>query len=153
MFSGGNNMKVMLLKDVENIGKSGEAVKVADGYARNYLIPNKLAKELDNDAINQLKNKKEADEWHLEQRRQEAVENAEKINGQEIVLTLGKDKVTSKTIADTLNKRCGISLNKNKIEAAKLKATPGEYRLKVKFMPNITAEIIVKVIDKAEKNG
>lgn len=144
-------MNVVLLKDVQGIGKAGESVKVADGYARNYLIPHELAKEINNEVKNQLRTKKEAADWHYEQQKAEATKKAEIINNRKVTLTLGVDKITSREIADILRVGLGVDLDKNKIDSSKLRAVPGEYHLKVKFMQGVSANLVVVVKEKPNK--
>ena len=141
-------MKVMLLENMDKLGKVGELVDVSDGYARNFLLPKKKAKIVNSEVINDAKNKKASEDWHLEQRKQEANKHKEKIDKLKISLVIGRDKITSKSIADAINEQFHIGLNKNKIDAYELKAAPGEYKLKVRFMPGITATITVLVMNK-----
>ena len=69
-------MKVVLLQDVKSIGKKGELVNVSDGYARNFLLPRKLAKEANAQAMNELKNAEAAREYKIKTETENAQKNA-----------------------------------------------------------------------------
>lgn len=138
----------MLLETVVNVGKSGEIVNVSDGYARNFLVPRNKAKIVTNEVENDVKNKKASADWHFEQRKKEAEEHKKKVDNLRISLVIGRDKITSKSVADAINEHFNIGLNKNKIDASRLKAVPGEYTLKIKFMQGISANVNVIVKEK-----
>ncbi|MEE0729906.1 MAG: 50S ribosomal protein L9 [Oscillospiraceae bacterium] len=74
-------MKVVLLQDVKSVGKKGELVNVSDGYGRNFLLPRKLAKEANAQAMNELKNAEAAKEFKIKTETEQANQNAEKLSG------------------------------------------------------------------------
>ena len=74
-------MKVVLLQDVKSIGKKGELVNVSDGYARNFLMPRKLAKEANAQAMNELKNAEASREYKIKTETENAKKNAEALSG------------------------------------------------------------------------
>lgn len=74
-------MKVVLLQDVKSIGKKGELVNVSDGYARNFLLPRKLAKEANAQAMNELKNAEAAREYKIKTETENAQKNAGALSG------------------------------------------------------------------------
>ena len=80
-------MKVILLSDVRGSGKKGDIVNVSDGYARNFLLPKKLAKEANAQALNELNNEIKAKEHKLEIQKNEALENVKKIEGKTIKIS------------------------------------------------------------------
>ena len=76
-------MKVVLLQDVKSIGKKGELVNVSDGYARNFLMPRKLAKEANAQAMNELKNAEASREYKIKTETENAKKNAEALSGKD----------------------------------------------------------------------
>ncbi len=145
-------MKVILLQDVKAQGKKGELVDVSDGYARNYLLPRKLAKEADAGAINDLKNREAAKKYREECERKEAAALAERLSGLVVTVTVqsGADgkvygSVTSKDVADQLKKDHGIEIDKRKIESENIK-TCGEHQLTVRVYPGIQAKLNLQVV-------
>ncbi len=144
-------MKIVLLKDVKNIGKKGDIVNVSDGYASNYLIPNKLAIAGDGKAINEAKQAKDAQAYHKEQERLQAVELGQKLKDVTITLQVkvganGKifGSVSNKEVADQLSKQ-GYSIDKKKIELDVIKNV-GTYSAKLKLHPTVTVKITVIVV-------
>ncbi|HHW90032.1 MAG TPA: 50S ribosomal protein L9, partial [Clostridiales bacterium] len=114
-------MKVILLKDLNSKGKAGELIEVSDGYARNYLLKNKLAIEATPAKIKEIKQKQEAEERKRAQERQEWLQKADQINKTEITLKVkcgenGKvfGSIQSANIADEL-KKLGIEVDRKKI--------------------------------------
>lgn len=145
-------MKVVLLKDVKGTGKAGEIKEVADGYARNYLFKNGLAKIADKTAIQITEQKKMAENYHKEQERLQAVEDKNKIEKIKLVLKVkcganGKvfGSITSKEISAELEKQ-GIFVDKRKIELdAPIKNT-GIYTIPAKLHPTVLAKINLEVV-------
>ena len=144
-------MKIVLLKDVKNIGKKGDIVNVSDGYASNYLIPNKLAIAGDGKAINEAKQAKDAQAYHKEQERLQAVELGQKLKDFTVTLQVkvganGKifGSVSNKEVADQLTKQ-GYSIDKKKIELDVVKNV-GTYSAKIKLHPTVTVKITVVVV-------
>ncbi|PJA87351.1 MAG: 50S ribosomal protein L9 [Candidatus Moranbacteria bacterium CG_4_9_14_3_um_filter_40_7] len=133
-----NNMKVILLKDVKNLGKKGESKNVANGFARNFLFPQAMA-ELATDAAlrkSHLAMKKEAQSQ--EEALKKIQELAENLAGSEIVIQ-AKDKkgklfgaVSRKKIAAELEKR-GIIVEEKAILADKALKETGDYEIKVEL--------------------
>ena len=146
-------MKVILLKDIQNLGKKYEIKELSDGYARNYLFPNKLAKPVNESTLKWLQIQKEKEEKRAEEELRKAQEKASKIDGQEIVIPVkvGKEKqlfqsVTAKKIADKL-KELGYDIKKTQIELEKPIKELGEFPVKIKFEHNLKAEIKVIVVE------
>ena len=108
-------MKVILLKDVKGTGKKDQLLEVADGYARNFLLPRKLAKEATNEAVNAITQAKEAEKHRENVRRQEAEAKAQELKSKVIKLTArggenGKlyGTVTNDAIAQAIKEQYGI---------------------------------------------
>ena len=144
-------MKVLLLTDERGTGKKGEIKEVADGYANNFLIKTGKAKRADNSAISENKNRKEANDYHKEMERQEAVTLGEKLKGQNIIVKIkcgenGKTfgSITSKEIADALSAR-GFNVDKRKIELKDPIRTVGSYRVNVKLHAVVSVMITITV--------
>jgi len=144
-------MKVVLLKDLKGKGKKGDVITVNDGYAQNFLIPNGYAIVGSSMALNEAKQAKDANAYHLEQSRLKALALSNELKGKKITIAVksganGKifGSVTNKEIADNLEK-IGYNIDKKKIEVEQIK-TLGEYPVKIKLFTNITAEITVEIV-------
>ncbi len=145
-------MKVILLQDVKGTGKKGELANVSDGYARNFLLPRKLAKEADAQALNELKNAEQSRQHKIAVETAEAKANAEKLEGKVIEMTAkagqgGKlfGSVTSKEIAALLKQKFGLDIDKRKvIPESDIKAF-GTYNCEVKLYTGISANVKVMV--------
>lgn len=144
-------MKVVLLKDIKGKGKKGDIINISDGYALNYLIPQGLAKAGTSSNLNEANQAKEAKAYHDEQNRLQAIEIKKVI--EEITLQLkvkcgaaGKvfGSVTSKEVSDALAKK-NINVDKKKIEMDTIKNV-GNYDVKVKLYPSVTAKLKLEVI-------
>lgn len=147
-------MKVIFNVDVKGQGKKGEMKEVSDGYARNYLLPRKLAGEATADNINTMKLKEKAKAAQIAKEKAEAQENAKRLS--EVTVTIrakaggaGKlfGSVTSQEISDALKEQHGISIEKNKIVQAEPIKTFGSYTVKAKLGYEISANISVLVIE------
>lgn len=147
-------MKVIFNVDVKGQGKKGEMKEVSDGYARNYLLPRKLASEATADNINTMKLKEKAKAALIAKEKAEAEENAKRLS--EITVTIrakaggaGKlfGSVTSQEISDALREQHGINIEKNKIVQAEPIKTFGSYTVKAKLGYEISANVSVLVIE------
>lgn len=147
-------MKVVLKQDVKTIGKKDEMHDVADGYARNYLLPRGLAVPADAAAMNVVKTKSAALEHHAAEELANAKALAAKLEGQTVTLTAKAGQggrlfgsITAKDIAAALTKLTGAEVDKRKIVLdADIKAF-GSYQLEVKVYPQVTAKVTVKVTE------
>ena len=145
-------MKVVLLQDVQGKGKKDEIVNVSDGYARNYLIPRKLAVEADAKILNEIRVKEAAKARRIELEKQAARETAAKFEAMLVKISVqaGADgkfygSVTNKDIADALTEQYGIEIDKRKIVLdAPIKAY-GTYTVDVKLYPEIAGKLNVLV--------
>ena len=145
-------MKVILLKDVKNIGKKGDTINVKDGYARNFLFPKQAAVEATNANLKKLENEKKLKAQKEEEIYQEAKELGDKIS--KIILTIktkagenGKlfGSITTKDIANLIEKQHKIKIDKRKIELSDAIKATGEYKAKIKLHTKVIAEINVIV--------
>jgi len=147
-------MKVIFLTDVRGQGKKDEMKEVSDGYARNFLLPRKLAAEATTDTLNAIKLKEKAKQKQLEKDKALAMEVAQKLES--IVVKVpakggggGKlfGSVTSKEISEALFKQCDISIDKNKIVQAEPIKTFGSHDVKCKLGFEISGAINVMVVE------
>ena len=145
-------MKVILLQDVKGQGKKGQMIEVSDGYARNYMLPRKLAVEATADAMNTKRmNDKAAAEKEAKERA-EAVATSKKLRELTLVVTAkgggaGKlfGSVTNQEIADALKAKAGITLDKRKIVISDPIKHVGTYTVQCKLGYEITAPLTVKI--------
>lgn len=149
-------MKVILSKDIKDLGKAGAVVNVAEGYARNFLFPRKLATEAGAGAIKQLETKKKIVELKLEHQLAEAKEIADRLKGVKITVT-GKTgtgtklygSITSQDIADGLLKQHHIRVDKRSIHLADPIKTLGAHQASIKLHHEVSVTLIVDVVAKA----
>lgn len=148
-------MKVLLLQDVSGQGKKGDIIKVSDGYARNYLIPRKLAKELTPALMTDLANQEASRQRKLEAERASWREIAEKVAGCNVVIAVqmgqgGKfyGSVTNKEIADELKAQHGIDIDKRSIQVKDPIKAPGSYTLDVKYFSEVSGKLNLIVTEK-----
>lgn len=145
-------MKVVLLKDVKGSGKAGDVIEAKDGFAKNFLIKNGLAKFADASALNENKAQKNAQAFHRQEELKKNKELKNAINGKEVTLAVkcganGKffGSVTNKEIAEKLLD-LGFDIDKKKIILDSNIKTVGEYTVSIKISPEETAKIKLKVI-------
>ncbi|KIX85040.1 50S ribosomal protein L9 [Vermiphilus pyriformis] len=145
-------MKVYLLKDVPKIGMAGEIVKVADGYAANYLFPHKLALQVNSENERSFKNKERVVEQRKEKIETQTSMLAERIKGLSLVIKRkmhndGKlyGSINVGEIADLLAQK-GISVSKNQIELAKSIKEQGTYEVGIKLSSRLQPKITLKVM-------
>ena len=137
-------MKVILLCDVKGQGKKDEIVNVSDGYARNFLFPQKKAIPADAKATSELKSKEEAKQFKINEDRKAAVALAEKIKATEVNIVMGHGQdgrlygsVTSKDIAEALSKLVGVEIDKRKINLKESIKAYGNYDVDAKFVVKV----------------
>ena len=147
-------MKVILLCDVKGQGKKDQIVEVSDGYARNFLFPQKKAVPADAKATNELKNKEEARQYKISEDRKAAQALADKINNVEIEIIMGHGadgrlygSVTAKDIAEELKKRIGTDIDKRKIQMKEAIKAYGKHDVQLKILSDINAKFVVYVHD------
>jgi large subunit ribosomal protein L9 len=146
-------MKVILLKDIENLGKKYEIKEVSDGYARNYLIPKKLVKVANEKNLEWLEKQKEKEEKKAEEELKKVQEAASAVDGQEVVIPVkvGEDgqlfeSITIQKIYEKL-KELGFEIKKKQILLESPIKELGEFPVKIKFPHNLEAEIKVIVVE------
>lgn len=147
-------MKVIFNVDVRGQGKKGEMKEVSDGYARNYLLPRKLATEATADNINAMKLKEKARQAQIAREKAQAEENAKKLGCVQAVIRAkagagGKlfGAVTSQEISDALREQFGIEIEKNKIVQSEPIKTFGAFSVKAKLGYEVSGTINVLVVE------
>jgi len=148
-------MRVILLQDVENLGKKYEIKEVKNGYARNFLIPKGLAKLATEEALKWLETQKEIEAKKAEEELKKIQAIATAIDGQEVIIPvkIGEEgqffeSITSQKISEKL-KEIGFEIKKTQIDLVELIKELGEFPVKIKFEHNLEAEI--KLIITEEK--
>lgn len=145
-------MKVILLQDVKGKGKKGQMLEVSDGYARNFMLPKKIAIEATLDAINTMRMNDKAAAEKAAKERAEAMEISKKLRELTVTVTAkgggaGKlfGSVTNQEIADALKAATGITLDKRKIVIADPIKNVGTYTVTCKLGYEISAPLTVKI--------
>lgn len=144
-------MKVILTQDVKGQGKKDDVIEVSDGYARNFLIKNKLAVEATSAMINSIKIKKAADEHRRAEEKAAALELAKKISGTTVAVKIkvgetGKlfGALNTQAVADAL-KEAGYDIDRKKIVLPDVIKTVGVYEITIKPYAEVSAKIKVSV--------
>ena len=145
-------MKVVLLADVKGQGKKNDIITVSDGYARNFLLPRKLAVEADAKILNEIKGREESIKHRIEVETAEAKALAERLDTLlvKITATSGADgrlygSITAKDVADHLQSDYAITVDKRKIQLADPIRAHGKYDLDVKLYTDVVGKIHVLV--------
>ena len=146
-------MKVILLQDVKGKGKKGQLLEVSDGYARNFMLPKKLAIEATPDAINTMRMNDKATQERIAREKAEALAVSKKLREMTVTVTAkggGNGRlfgsVTNAEIADALAKQ-GIKLDKRKIVLNETIKNVGTYTATCKLGYEITAPLTVKIVE------
>ena len=144
-------MKVILLQDVKGKGKKGQMLEVSDGYARNFMLPKKLAIEATPDAINTMRMNDKATQERIAREKAEALAVSKKLREMTVVVKAkgggaGRlfGSVTNAEIADALAKQ-GVKLDKRKIVLNETIKSVGTYTATCKLGYEITAPLTVKI--------
>lgn len=147
-------MKVIYLQDVKGSGKKGEVKNVADGYARNMLIPKGLAVEATPDNLSKLAGQQSSAQHKIDVEKQNASEAAAKIKDKKLIIKAkagSNDRlfgsVTSAHVADALKDQLGVLVDKKKITLSTDIKNFGSYKANVKFYTGISEDIDIEVIE------
>ena len=146
-------MKVILLTDVKGKGKKGQMIEVSDGYARNFMLPKKLAIEATPDAINTMRMNDKATQERIAREKAEALATSKKLRELTVTVTAkgggaGRlfGSVTNAEIAEALSKQ-GIKLDKRKIVLSDPIKNVGTYTVTCKLGYEISAPLTVKIVE------
>lgn len=147
-------MKVILSKDVKDLGKAGSLVDVSEGYARNFLFPRQMASEATPAALKQWEEKKKAEQRREEKLLAEAQAQAKSLEEAKVVIKSKSGEggklygtVTSKDIAEAMSKQVQVQVDKRKIDLAEPIRTLGTHHYMVKLHPQVTAKMRVQVVE------
>ena len=145
-------MKVILIKDIEKLGKKYEIKEISSGYARNYLIPKKLAVQATDKLLKWVETKKEEQEKKAEEKLEKVTNSVSEIDGLEVEIPVkvGEEdqlfeRINQQRISEAL-KGLGYEIKKTQIELEKPLQEIGEFPVKLKFPDSLEAEIKVIII-------
>lgn len=147
-------MKVILQQDVRDHGKKGQMVEVSDGYARNFLLPRKLAIPATADNINVMKQREKSLQKQAEREKAEALEVSKKLDGiiVKIPARAGENgklfgSVTSKEISEALSAQFGLNVEKNRIIQSEPIKAFGSYDIKCKLGHEVSGVVHVIITE------
>ena len=145
-------MKVILLQDIKGTGKKDQIIEASDGFARNYLIPRKMAREATAEALNSIEKAKSADKHREDVKRAEAEAKARELKGKVIQLSVrggenGKlyGAITNDQIAAALKEQHGVDVDKRKLELEEPIKTAGQATVTLKLLAGISTRMLVNV--------
>lgn len=146
-------MKVILNADIKGVGKKGDVLNASDGYARNYLLPRKLAVKASEENLAELRQKSEAKRFKKREEVNEALELSKEINGKTITFKVKAGEngrlfgsITSKDIAGEIKKQLGFEIDKKKLVMDEAIKCAGVYNIEVKVYPEVSSKLKVEVI-------
>ena len=147
-------MKVIFIKDVKGSGKKGELKNVADGYARNMLIPKGLAVEATPENLNKLEGRKASQQHKIDVEKQNALDVKSAIDGKKVIIKAkaGNNQrlfgsVTAGNIADALSAQFGVKVDKKKISLKTDIKNFGTFDVSIKLYAGINTDISVEVVE------
>ena len=148
-------MKVILKQDIKGVGKKDQIINANDGYARNYLFPKDLAIPADKSNMNNLESKKASQANKKELEKKEATEIAKKIEAisLEIPVKSGENgkifgSITTKEIAQNLEKQSNIKIEKKKIILQEPIKILGKFNIEIKLYDGVIAKLKLNIIGK-----
>ncbi len=146
-------MKVILLQDVRGSGKKGQILEVSDGYARNFLLPRKLASEATAEAINSIETAKSAQRHREDVKKAEAEQKARELKGKVVIINVrggegGKlyGAITNEQIAQAIKEQHGYKIDKRKIETEGAIKTAGQSMVTLKLSAGVNTRILLNVV-------
>ena len=145
-------MQIILIQDVKSLGKKGDLVKASDGYARNFILPQKLGLEASAKNLNDLKLQKSAEVKKQKELLEEAQTLAKKLESKTIEVTLKAGEggrtfgsISTKEITIALKEQYGFDIDKKKLQLAEPIKNIGTRTVPVKLHPQVTANLVVKI--------
>ena len=146
-------MKVILLQDIKGVGKKDEIINASDGYARNFLLPKKLAVEANNENISKLKAKNDSKAYKKSLEKEEAQKTVDKLKGilLKIPVKTGENgkvfgSITSKEIADNLKQQYKIEIDKKKIDLKEPIKVLGSFSVNIKLYEGVVGTLKVQIV-------
>lgn len=147
-------MKVILLQDEKKLGKKGDIVEASEGYARNFLLPKKVAVEANAKNLNDLKLQKAYDDKKAKELLESCQKLAAELEQKPVVVKIKAGEggrtfgsVSTKEIAVAYKEQYGLEIDKKKIQLADNLKNFGNYEVTVKLHPQVTAKLTVKVVE------
>lgn len=147
-------MKLILLQDVKSVGKKGELINASEGYAKNFLLPKKLAVEATKSNLNDYELKQKADAKRREEELEKARETAKALEEQTVTIkvkTGGNGKlfgsVTNKEVAEAIIEQTKLEFDKKKVSIGDPIKMVGERTAVIKLHPKVTAEVKIKIVE------
>lgn len=146
-------MKVILKADIKGVGKKDQVLEASDGYARNFLLPKNLAVEANNDNMTKLKAKQNAAKFQKDQEKEEAKKVADKLSKMivKIKVKAGENGkifggVSAKEIAQELEEKYQIKVDKKKIDLKEAIKTLGMQTIEIKLFEGVIGKVKIDVI-------
>ena len=147
-------MKVILKADIKGVGKKDQVINAADGYARNFLFPKNLAVEANNSNMSKLKSKNDANKFRKDQEKEKAKEIAKKIEEISLIIKVKAGEngkifggVSSKELAENLEKQYNIKVDKKKINLKETIKTLGIRTVEIKLFEGVVGKLKVQVVE------
>jgi large subunit ribosomal protein L9 len=147
-------MKIILLKDEKKLGKKGDIINASDGYARNYIIPQKIGVEATAKNMNDLKLQKANEDKVAKEILDEAKALAADLETKSVVVSIKAGEggrtfgsVSTKEIAAAYKEQHGLDIDKKKIQLDENIKNFGTYEVNVKLHPQVTGKLTVKVTE------
>ena len=145
-------MKLILLEDVKSVGKKGDLINASEGYAKNFLLPKKLAVEATKSNLNDYELKQKADAKRRQEELEKAQETAAALKDKVVTIkvkTGGNGKlfgsVTNKEVADAIVEQTKLEIDKKKVSIGDPIKMVGERTAVVKLNPKVSAELTIKI--------
>lgn len=147
-------MKLILLQDVKSVGKKGELINASEGYAKNFLLPKKLAVEATKANLNEYELKQKADARRRQEELEQAQATAKALEDKTVTIrvkTGGNGKlfgaVTNKEVAEAIVEQTALDIDKKKVSIGDPIKMVGERTAVVKLHPQVTAEVKIKIVE------
>jgi len=151
-------VKVILLQDVKGSGKKDQILEVAEGYARNFLLPRKLAREATAEALNSIEKAKEAQQHRVDIKKAEADQKARELKGKLVVVKAKAGEggrlygsITAQEIADALREQHGIDVDRRKIELEEPIRAAGQTTFGIRLSAGVVTRMLLNVVAEAKE--
>jgi len=160
MERGTSSVKVILLQDVKGTGKKDQILEVSDGFARNYLLPRKLAKEASAEAINAIEKAKGAAQHREELKKAEAEQKARELKGKVVVVKAKAGEggrlygsITAAEVADALKDQHQVEVDRRKIELEEPIRSTGQTTFTVRLTAGVSARMLLNVVAESKEKA
>ena len=153
-------MKVILLQDVKGTGRKDQILEVSDGFARNFLLPRKLAREATAEALNSIEKAKEAAQHREDMKKAEAEHKARELKGKLVVVKAKAGEggrlygsITAAEIADALRDQHGIEVDRRKIEMEEPIRAAGQTTFSVRLTAGVATRMLLNVVAETKEKA